>query len=253
MEPCLRSSKVLRAAPERVVLPERLDILSADDPKAQRARRDLQRVHRAMRSLSIIRQALDWLALDTAPRRILELGAGDGSLLLRLGRSKHRAWPNVQLTLLDRQDLITPSMSTQFAALGWEARPLRSDAIAWASSEQSVCYDLCITTLFLHHFPNDTLAILLAAVARRARAFIACEPSRNRTSRIGSHLLGILGANDVTREDGVTSVAAGFLDQELTALWPPVPRWAVREYFAWPFSHCFVARRSSESSADANA
>jgi len=233
-----------------VVLPERLDELPEDDPKAERARRDLRRVHRAMRSLSIMQRAIDSLALNTPPRRILELGAGDGSLLLRLCRSKHRAWPGVELTLLDRQDLLTPAMRAQFGALGWEAEALCTDALEWATSARNECYDLCITTLFLHHFQTDALTLLLAAVAARAPAFIACEPCRNRTSRIGSHLLGLLGVNDVTREDGVTSVAAGFLDHELSSLWPRAPSWQLNEYFAWPFTHCFVARRSSENNSD---
>jgi hypothetical protein len=250
MEPCLRSSSVFGAVPERVVMPERLDEMAVDDPKARRARRDLRRVHRAMRSLSIIQRAIDSLALHAPPRRILELGAGDGSLLLRLCRSKYRAWSSVELTLLDRQDLLSPSMRAQFGALGWEAKPLCMDATEWASSARSECYDLCLTTLFLHHFQTEPLRRLLAAVAASAPAFIACEPCRNRTSRIGSHLLALLGVNEVTREDGVTSVAAGFINHELTALWPRAPAWHLNEYFAWPFTHCFVARLPREKPTD---
>jgi len=231
-------------------MPERLDHLSADDPKAQRARRDLRRVHRALRSLSILQQAVDTLRLTPPPRRILELGAGDGSLLLRLAGSKRTDWPGVELTLLDRQDLLTPAMAAKFAAVGWEAKSLCADAMEWAESVSSQRYDLCVTTLFLHHFQTEALATLLAAVAARARAFIACEPRRSRISRIGGHLLWFLGVNDVTREDGVTSVAAGFADQELTALWPGTARWQVKEYFAWPFTHCFVALRSGGNPAD---
>jgi len=139
---------------------------------------------------------------------------------------------------------------TQFAAVGWKARLLCVDAIEWAASASSQHYDLCVTTLFLHHFQSEALAILLAAVAARAQAFIACEPHRGHLSRIGGHLLWFLGVNDVTREDGVTSVAAGFADQELTALWPRAPSWQLQEYFAWPFTHCFVARRVGGSPAD---
>jgi SAM-dependent methyltransferase len=241
---------VIGAVQERVVMPERLDHLPADDPKAERSRRDLRRVHRAMRSLSIIQHAVDSLRPTAPPRRILELGAGDGSLLLRFARSKGTAWPGVELTLLDQQDLLTDAMRAKFAAVGWEAKPLCADAIEWAQSASSQHYDLCVTTLFLHHFQTEALTSLLAAVAERAQAFVACEPRRSRASRIGGHLLWFLGVNDVTREDGITSIAAGFADQELSALWPRVPSWQVKEYFAWPFTHCFVARRLGESSAD---
>ena len=237
-------------APERVVIGERLDNLPVDDPSARRSRSDLRRVHRAMRSLSIIHQAVGKLHLSAPPRKILELGAGDGSLLLRLARSKCKSWPGVELTLLDRQELLSAATKASYAALGWQARALCIDAMDWARSAASERYDLCITTLFLHHFQTEALAQLLAAVAMRAPAFIACEPRRNHTSRIGSHLLSLLLVNDVTREDGITSVAAGFADHELSALWPHALRWQLREYFAWPFTHCFVARRASAGNVD---
>ena len=43
----------------RRVEPELLDGLAADDPRAQRSRDDLRRIHRAMATLSIVQRALD--------------------------------------------------------------------------------------------------------------------------------------------------------------------------------------------------
>lgn len=237
---------------ERRVLPERLDVLPADDPLAQRSRRDLRRVHRAMRSLSILRRATTKLAMPQPPRRVLELGAGDGSLLLRFARAQRPPWSGVELTLLDRQDAVSRSTKTAFEDLGWTVHVLCLDALEWARSMRGPRYDLCVTTLFLHHFIDVDLSILLAAVAARTDAFVACEPRRNEVSRLGSHLLGLLGANAVTREDGVTSVAAGFSEHELTSYWPrDGSGWRLDEYFEWPFTHCLVARRSSSNHATA--
>src|SRR5581483_3146238 len=114
MERCLRWSSLLGAVPARVVMPEHLDTLSVDDPRARRARRDLQRVHKAMRSLSIIERAIELLHQGASPRRILELGAGDGSLMLRFARARPGLWPGVQLTLLDRQDLLSATVRDEF-------------------------------------------------------------------------------------------------------------------------------------------
>lgn len=231
---------------QRQVLPERLDVLPIDDPAARRSRRDLQRVHRIMRSLTILRRAVDALSMSRQPRRILELGAGDGSLMLRFARSLRPAWRDVEVTFIDRQDLIGPEIREQFSLLGWHVQVLRVDALDWARESANHQYDLCVTTLFLHHFQFAALEELLRAVAARCRAFVACEPRRNRSAWIGSHLLALLGANEVTREDGVTSVVAGFAGQELTALWPPSGKgWRFREYFAWPFTHCLVAEARS--------
>jgi Methyltransferase domain len=243
---CLRSSKATSAAGTRIVAPERLDNLPPDDPLAIDSRRDLRRVHRAMRSLTILKEAISKLNGATPPRRILELGAGDGSLLLRLARKMRPQWGDVELTLLDRQNLLTTQVRQAFAEVDWHVTVMCTDALEWAQSTSRQHYDLCITTLFLHHFENAALGRLLAGVATRTDAFIACEPRRNRIAHLGSRLIGLLGANEVTREDGVQSVAAGFNHLELTELWSKVPGdWRVDEYGAWPFTHCFQAAREN--------
>ena len=88
--------------------PEILDDLPPADPRAIRSRRDLQRVNRVMGSCGIltraIRRALN-PAPHKAPLRLLELGAGDGTLALRIAKRLATSWPAVELTLLDRQAL----------------------------------------------------------------------------------------------------------------------------------------------------
>ena len=130
--------------------------------------------------------------------------------------------------------------------LNWRVTVMCMDALEWAQSPLSQRYDLCVTTLFLHHFERNELVRLLAGIATQADAFIACEPRRSGIARMGSRLIGLLGANEVTREDSVKSVAAGFKDLELTELWSKLPGdWRIAEYSAWPFTHCFRATRAN--------
>src|SRR5579862_9424387 len=91
----------------RCVRPEVLDVLAPEDPRALRSRRDLRRVHRVMRSVSALKQALSRLRLLAPPKSILELGAGDGTLLLRLAAAVKPRWAGVELTLLDRQSIVS--------------------------------------------------------------------------------------------------------------------------------------------------
>ncbi len=242
----MQSTSASAAVSGRVVRPEQLDDLPPDDPRARRSRRDLQRVHLSMRSLSILVRAIARLRMPRPPRRILELGAGDGTLLLRLARTLRATWHGGDVTFLDRNDLISSATRAELAALGWNAQVLCTDAIEWARASHSQHYDLCLTTLFLHHLQAPALTELLTAVSEKADAFAACEPRRNAFSRLGSHLIGLLGTNDVTRRDAVTSVAAGFADHEISSLWRADPSaWRIDEYFAWPFTHCFVACHSN--------
>jgi SAM-dependent methyltransferase len=233
-----------------VLRPERLDHLPADDRRARRSRRDLQRIHRTMRSLRILVRAIERLPLNEPPRRILELGAGDGTLLLRLLCAMRARWLGGEVTLLDRLDLIDDAMRARFSRIGWSARTLRADVMDWGRSKDPEHYDLCIATLFLHHLEEPALGALLAAIAERSDALVACEPRRNALSRFASRLVILLGANAVTRHDAAASVSAGFTAGEISRLWTAHdPGWRIDEYFAWPFSHCFVAHRASSGRA----
>lgn len=229
----------------RLVTPEVLDGLAADDPRSLRARRDLRRVHAAMRSVSILRDAVSRLRLKAQPQRILELGAGDGTLLLRLARALKPAWRDVDLTLLDRLDLLSAATRAGFHDLGWRVRVECADALDWASRQHSRSYDLCFANLFLHHFETADLASLLEGVARATDGFVACEPRRTPLAHWGSRLVVLLGASAVTREDAVMSVAAGFAGRELSDAWARAASgWRVEEHAALPFTHCFIAVRA---------
>lgn len=235
---------------------EILDGLESTDPAAMRSRRDLRRVHRAMGTRSILLRALRQLTPpgpDAASFRVLELGAGDGTLMLGLARDLAPWWPPVELTLLDRQSLVDGQTIAGFAGYGWTTRVAVVDALDWAGSSsdsrarvnQAARWDLIICNLFLHHFEGVQLGALLGAVAAGSNRFVACEPRRDWVSLAGSHLVGAMGAGEVTRADAVLSVHAGFRGNELSALWAANGLdWRVEEYLAGPFIHCFRAEQA---------
>lgn len=239
----------------RTVDPETLDSLAADDPAAQRSRRDLRWIHRAMGTRAIVRQALREITASrraVTPLRILELGAGDGSLMLGVARSLALTWPKVELTLLDRQPLVGHATLRRYAELGWTATAKVGDVFDWAAAPAAAQrpgggasrWDVIVANLFLHHFEGAALAGLLATIAARTDRFLACEPRRDWLALAGSHLVGAIGANAVTREDAVLSVHAGFRGDELSKAWPAQGiDWCLQEYSARLFSHCFRAER----------
>ena len=240
----------------RIVAAETLDYLAHDDPAALRSRRDLVRVHRAMGTRSIMSRG--WKEListdrSNAPLRILEIGAGDGTLLLGVARTLSRHWPPVQLTLLDRLDIVSPATLAGYEELGWSVRVELIDVLDWAGLDECSLpskafrkWDLITTTLFLHHFESMQLSRVLTKVAACADRFFACEPKRSWLALAGSHLVGAIGANAVTREDAVLSVRAGFRAAEISAHWPQGidDQWQLREFNAGLFSHCFSAHRA---------
>ena len=231
----------------RILEPETLDHLAPDDPAACRARRDLRRVNRVMGARAILERALARVVPPTPPTplRIIELGCGDGLLMLDVARSRHALLRDVELTLLDLQPIVTPKTFAAYAAAGWRARSLTEDVLTWAEGDATDGrWDIVVANLFLHHFEGEALRRLLAGCARRADALAVCEPRRSRFALGASHLVVFLGANAVTRRDAVLSVRAGFVDDELEQAWPDRSgAWRLDEYEDGPFTHCFCAQR----------
>jgi SAM-dependent methyltransferase len=234
----------------RVLEAETLDHLAADDPAAQRARRDLRRVNAAMGARRILERALA-RALGRGRRglRLLEIGCGDGRLLLDVAKHRGDRWPDAHLDLLDQQPIVDAATVAAYAACGWRARPLTADVLDWARSDDGERWDAVVANLFLHHFDDARLRSLLAGCARRADALVACEPRRSRVALAASHLIVFLGASAVTRHDGVVSVRAGFVGDELTSAWPlRGDDWELAEYEDGAFTHCFCAVRRGPAS-----
>ena len=228
----------------RVLRPELLDTLPADNPAAKRSRADLRRVNGWMGHRRIFLRALK-AGGPTELNSIVELGAVDGTLALAIAPRLHRQWSQVELTLLDRQPVIAESTRNHFQRIGWTARVVESDVFDWFASGQPPV-DVIMTNLFLHHFEASELRRLFQAIAAHCRYFIALEPGRNQVARLGAGCLGLIGCNHVTRHDARVSVQAGFCGRELTALWPISTQWRVLERRDGLFSHLFVAQRISE-------
>jgi hypothetical protein len=226
---------------KRIVQPELLDALPPDDPRARQSRRDLQRLNSVMRHHACLTGALHKAVRGRPPERITELGAGDGHFLLHVAKSLAPRWTNVKVTMLDQQRTVTERTLAGFAALGWPAEEIVADALVWAEDPRSLA-DVVVTNLFLHHLQEAQLARLFAAIANRARLFVAVEPRRGAWPLFCSQRLWMLGCNTITRYDARLSVRAGFAGHELSALWPPTCDWEVTEASTGLFSHLFVAR-----------
>jgi len=234
-----------KASWPRRVEPETLDELPADDPQARRSRRDLRVIHRFMGTRGILVRALRRVEEATGrPRRVLEVGCGDGTLLV--GVAGALGWRDVELTLLDRQPAVEAQTLAAYADIGWQARTVVGDVFAAGSATLRGGHDVAVASLFLHHFEGPTLERLCAALAANAPAFVAYEPRRSRFALLGSRLVVFLGANAVTRADAVLSVRAGFRGRELSAAWQGAAGagWELDEGAAGPFGHRFCARRA---------
>ena len=226
---------------ERIVAPEWLDELPPDDPRALRSRRDLRRVNFFMRNVEIVECLLRKTFPGQAPQKIVELGAGDGTFLLKLAQKLSPQWRNVEIVLVDRLKTVSAETVQEIHQLGWRTERVCADIFEWLPECEPA--DCIMANLFLHHFEAEKLALLLGLAASKSNAVLACEPRRSALALAGTGLLGLIGCNDVTRHDARVSVRAGFQAKEISELWPRTRGWDIDESGAGLFGHSFTARQ----------
>ncbi len=226
---------------KRIVERELLDELPPTDPRAIQSRRDLRRVNVFMGNVPAMAEMLRETFPDEPPRRLVELGAGDGTFMLHVARRLSSRWKNVEVILVDRQNLVSAKTKEDFQQLGWRAEVVCADIFDWLSSGESA--GGMIANLFLHHFESEKLALLLRLASTRRKTFLACEPRRSPLGIIGTKFLRLIGCNDVTRHDALVSVRAGFRGKEISQLWPQSKSWKIAERERGLFSHTFRAAR----------
>jgi 2-polyprenyl-3-methyl-5-hydroxy-6-metoxy-1,4-benzoquinol methylase len=229
----------MTALTHRSLTPEILDGLAADDPRALASRRDLRRINALMFQAPIMASLLRKFS-PRPPARILEIGAGDGSFMLKVARRMAGYWPAVELTLLDRVRLVSAGLSAEFERLGWSMDTITADVFDWAQRDSGKRFDAITVNLFLHHFDDAGLVRLFSLLAPKAPLLLATEPSRANWALVAARLLPAIGANDVTRHDAVQSVRAGFRGSELSSLWLAANGEPLEERRAGPFSHVFA-------------
>lgn len=185
----------------RQVLPELLDTLHPSDPVALCSRDELHIVNHLMRNHHWLCRMLR--EQDLAGSRILELGAGDGSL------ARH-VW---------KQDIVQPE---RWCAIDLVPAPNPwPDHAVWHQHDLFKLTvlpeaEIIVANLFLHQFQEDQLRELGGRLPDTCRMLIVCEPARRWIHALQGVLLSaIVGLNHVTYHDMFVSIRAGFLGDEL--------------------------------------
>ncbi|HEU5081666.1 MAG TPA: hypothetical protein VFT72_20810 [Opitutaceae bacterium] len=177
--------------------PEILDELPAQHPDAVASRRDLRYFNSALGNWSWFRREIG--RRMRANERALELGAGTGELGEIL-QNDGVAWDGI-----DR----APRPPNWATWARWHQGDI-FDFDAWDT------YPVVAGNLILHHFNEDQLTQLGAALNRHARLIMIGDLRRGRWQQLSFFVYARwIGANHVSLHDGSLSVRAGFRGQEL--------------------------------------
>jgi hypothetical protein len=200
----------------RVVKPEILDHLPADDLEAMRSRRDLRRINFLMGNERWIVRTIQRFP-EAAAKGIAEIGAGDGVLASKLARM----FPEATVTACD---LVAKPACIDDRVCWRQGDVLADDGLPAGG--------VLVANLFLHHFEGESLAAL-GKLCARYDVVIFCEPDRSALPHVLGALLWPL-INRVTRHDMHVSISAGFSKGELRGLLGlDEDLWRIRETSTW--------------------
>ena len=143
----------------RLVAPEILDELDPADKRAVRSRRDLRLVNWFMRGESWVVRELKKMQ---GVRRVVDLGAGDGSL----GAAIMEEFPDLEVTCVD---LVPRPKNLEQRITWWQG-----DVFDYEHYDETT---VVVANLFLHHLVSSELQ-KLAAKIHRVRGVLAAEPYR---------------------------------------------------------------------------
>ncbi len=210
----------------RVVVPEILDHLAADDPEAIRSRRDLRRINFFMGNERWFCREIQRFT-EQASRGITEIGAGDGALCCQLAE----IFPKAPIVAYD----LAPKPKTLGSRVLWnEGNLLEMPAPNGG---------ILIANLLVHHFQGEELAALGKWI-QGSEVILLNEPDRSHFP----HLLGRLAhpfINRVTRHDMLVSIRAGFREEEMaTLLGLDDGGWQLRETSSWRGARRMIAWRT---------
>ena len=200
----------------RVVKPEILDHLEADDPEALRSRRDLRLINFLMGNERWICRSVRGFPQQAA-RGIVEFGAGGGELAARLAG----VFPEARVTAWD----LAPRPPGLINRVIWRQGDVRSGSTPPGGG-------VLVANLFLHHFDETSLRDL-GRLCNGFEVLVFNEPDRATLPHLlGTPLWPLV--NRVTRHDMHVSIAAGFAKGELQRLLGLDPKkWNIRETSSW--------------------
>lgn len=200
----------------RVVIPELLDHLPADDPAARRSRRDLRRINFLMGNERWVCRTVSQYP-NEANRGIVEIGAGDGLLCNKLAE----LFPQAEVAAYD----LAPAPVDLPARISWH----RGDIFAMPAPASG---GVLVANLFLHHFEGEALTAL-GQWFKNFEVLVINEPDRATLPHVlGGWLHPLI--NRVTRHDMHASIRAGFEAGEVTRMLGLDPaRWRFRESSTW--------------------
>jgi SAM-dependent methyltransferase len=208
---------------DRVITPELMDDPDVSEEALAGSLRFLERVNRHLGGVALTIHAIERL-VERADRRdgqqalrVLDVGTGAADIPIAIVRWARRRGIPIEITGLDAHAGVLAQARSR--AEGYpEIDFVQADAMEMVGSPRSPferkSFDIVMSSLVLHHLPNDHALVVMAKMQSLARIGVVWNDLwRNPIAHLGTWI-GTLGAGPVIRHDGRVSVQAAFTRRE---------------------------------------
>ncbi|RBL88913.1 methyltransferase domain-containing protein [Chitinophaga flava] len=205
---------------ERVLAPEIMDDFSMEGERLQRALDKIAKINRKLGGNRITLKGVATLMRQLPPEKtvtIMDIGCGNGDMLRALAdEGRQRGW-KLHLVGVDANRFTVhhaAALSVDYPEISYDCIDVTHDSFA------EMEYDIVLLTLTLHHFTDATILALMQHFCRCATVGIVVN-DLHRSSiayRLFQLLCYVLGLEEMTRYDGLTSIMRGFKKPELIEL-----------------------------------
>lgn len=144
---------------------------------------------------------------------IIDLGCGHGDILRQVVKFGHKHQYSFRLIGIDaNQDAIAyaTELSSEYPNITFKSIDIFSDQF------ETLNFDIALTTLFLHHFKEEEIKILLKKLYANANiGLVINDLQRSKLAYGLFKLLGLVITNQMIKQDGLTSILRAFKREEL--------------------------------------
>lgn len=187
---------------------EIIDDFSIQDERIDKALNELKVINKYLGGISTTKSALSYFIQSKKDKlKILDIGSGSSDNLL----SAKNKYPDLHILSIDKNPRALSNSKNQ-------TKKINSDAFELPFKNNSC--DIVHSALFLHHFTEEQIKILLTEFLRIARkGIIINDLQRSVFALLGIKILTFLfSKSEMVKNDGPLSVKRGFTKSELINL-----------------------------------
>ena len=179
---------------------------------------------------------------DSKQVTIVDVGCGNGDMLRKLAHFGYQNNLNLQLIGIDA-NAFTVNYATKLSKEYSNIKYRCEDVFDKPFSEMN--YDIVLCTLTLHHFKNEDIVKLLTLFHNNSKhGFVVNDLHRNSVAyRLFQVLCLVFRLNNMSRQDGLTSILRGFKKKELLAFSEKLGFKKYSIHWKWAFRYQWIVEK----------